>query len=45
MTDEAGILVFPWNVDTLKDIERMREMDVDGLIVDDPFLLNFGNPL
>ena len=33
---EAGILVFPWNVDTLEDLTRMLEMDVDGLIVDDP---------
>jgi glycerophosphoryl diester phosphodiesterase len=35
---EAGILVFPWNVDTLEDIARMLEMEVDGLIVDDPLL-------
>jgi glycerophosphoryl diester phosphodiesterase len=36
---EAGILVFPWKVDTREDIERMLEMDVDGLIVDDPLLV------
>jgi glycerophosphoryl diester phosphodiesterase len=35
---KAGILVFPWSVDTLEDIGRMLEMDVDGLIVDDPLL-------
>lgn len=35
---EAGILVFPWKVDTLEDIARMVEMQVDGLIVDDPLL-------
>jgi len=33
---EAGILVFPWNVNTPEDIRRMLEMEVDGLIVDDP---------
>jgi glycerophosphoryl diester phosphodiesterase len=36
---EAGILVLPYHVETLKDIGRMLEMDVDGLIVDDPLLL------
>jgi len=36
---ETGILVFPWNVDTLEDIERVLEMDVDGVIVDDPLLV------
>ena len=33
---EAGILVFPWNVGTPEDMARTLEMDVDGLIVDDP---------
>ena len=33
---DAGILVFPWNVGTPEDMARMLEMDVDGLIVDDP---------
>jgi glycerophosphoryl diester phosphodiesterase len=33
---EAGILVFPWKSDTLEDMARMLDMDVDGLIVDDP---------
>jgi glycerophosphoryl diester phosphodiesterase len=33
---EAGILIFPWNVDSLEDIARMLEMHVDGVIVDDP---------
>jgi len=36
---EAGILVFPYKVDTAEDIKRMLEMDVDGLIVDDPLLI------
>ena len=36
---ETGILVFPWNMDTLEDIERVLEMDVDGVIVDDPLLV------
>jgi glycerophosphoryl diester phosphodiesterase len=36
---EAGILVFPYNADTPEDIERMLEMQVDGLIVSDPLLL------
>jgi len=35
----VGILVLPWNVDTPEDIQRMLMMDVDGLIVDDPFLV------
>lgn len=35
---EAGILVFPYNADTPEEIERMLEMHVDGLIVDDPLL-------
>lgn len=39
---QAGVLVFPWNVDTLEDVERMLEMDVDGLIVDDPPLVKAG---
>jgi glycerophosphoryl diester phosphodiesterase len=33
---DAGILVFPYNVDTPEDIGRLLEMEVDGLIVDDP---------
>jgi len=36
---EAGILFFPYHVDTPEDIGRMLEMDVDGLIVDDPLLV------
>jgi len=36
---EAGILIFPWNVDTPEDIQRMLEMGVDGVIVDDPLLM------
>lgn len=37
---EAGIWVFPYNADTPEDIERMLEMQVDGLIVSDPLSLN-----
>jgi glycerophosphoryl diester phosphodiesterase len=36
---EANIPVFPYNVNTTEDIERMLEMGVDGLIVDDPLLV------
>jgi glycerophosphoryl diester phosphodiesterase len=36
---EAGILVFPYNADAPEDIERMLEMQVDGLIVSDPLSL------
>jgi len=36
---DAGILVFPYNVDTPEDIGRLLEMEVDGLIVDDPLLV------
>jgi glycerophosphoryl diester phosphodiesterase len=36
---KAGILVFPWSVDTHEDIARMLEFNVDGLIVDDPLLV------
>ena len=32
----AGIKVFPYKVDTLADYTRMRKMDVDGVITDDP---------
>jgi glycerophosphoryl diester phosphodiesterase len=35
---EAGVLVFPWQIDTLEDMARMLNMGVDGLIVDDPVL-------
>jgi len=35
---EAGLLVLPYHVDTPEDMARMMEMDVDGLIVDDPRL-------
>jgi glycerophosphoryl diester phosphodiesterase len=35
---EAGILVFPWNVNTSEVMRRTLEMGVDGLIVDDPVL-------
>jgi glycerophosphoryl diester phosphodiesterase len=32
----AGIKVFPYNVDTLADFNRMRNMKVDGVITNDP---------
>jgi len=35
----AGIMVLPYHVDTIEDVKRMLEMDVDGLIVDDPLLV------
>jgi len=35
---DAGILVFPYDVDTPEDIGCLLEMEVDGLIVDDPLL-------
>jgi glycerophosphoryl diester phosphodiesterase len=33
---EAGVFVFPWQIDTREDMARMLDMEVDGLIVDDP---------
>jgi glycerophosphoryl diester phosphodiesterase len=32
----AGIRVFPYNVDSLEDFARMRDMQVDGVITNDP---------
>jgi glycerophosphoryl diester phosphodiesterase len=33
---EAGICVFPYNVDSQKEFQRMIHMDVDGVITSDP---------
>jgi glycerophosphoryl diester phosphodiesterase len=33
-----GIKVFPYNVDTLEDYIRMRDMKVDGVITNDPVM-------
>lgn len=35
----AGIRVFPYNGDTLEEIERMFRMQVDGIISNDPLLV------
>lgn len=38
----AGIRVFPYNADTLEDIQRMFDMNVDGIISNDPlFVINW----
>ena len=34
----AGIRVFPYNVDTLENYARIRALQVDGVITDDPVL-------
>jgi glycerophosphoryl diester phosphodiesterase len=34
----AGLKVFPYNVDTCEDYEKMVDMKVDGVITDDPLL-------
>jgi len=39
MMHAAGIKVFPYNVDTPKDYERMLKIDVDGMIVSDPYMM------
>lgn len=39
MMHAAGIKVFPYNVDTTKDYERMLKIDVDGMIVSDPYMM------
>lgn len=38
MMHDAGIRVFPYNVDTPKEYQRMLAMKVDGVITSDPFL-------
>jgi glycerophosphoryl diester phosphodiesterase len=35
---DAGIRVFPYNVDTFGDYSRMRDLKVDGVITGDPSL-------
>jgi glycerophosphoryl diester phosphodiesterase len=37
---EQGIRVFPYNVDSPGEYQRMIQMDVDGIITSDPLLLN-----
>jgi glycerophosphoryl diester phosphodiesterase len=37
----AGIRVFPYNVDTFEDYARIRDMNVDGVITDDPGLAGY----
>ena len=42
---EAGIRVFPYNVESREDLKQMVEMKVDGVIISDPLLpeeLNLG---
>jgi len=36
MMHAAGIKVFPFNIESRQEIERMLAMDVDGLIISDP---------
>ena len=36
-----GIKVFPYNVNTLEDYVRVRDMKVDGVITDDPALAGY----
>ena len=38
MMHDAGIKVFPYNVDTIGDYSRMRDLKVDGVITGDPSL-------
>lgn len=35
---EAGIRVFPYNVESREDLKQMAEMSVDGVIISDPLL-------
>jgi glycerophosphoryl diester phosphodiesterase len=35
---DAGIRVFPYNVDALKEYRQMLAMNVDGVITSNPFL-------
>jgi glycerophosphoryl diester phosphodiesterase len=35
---QAGLLVFPYNVETSEDYGRMVEMEVDGVITSDPLI-------
>jgi len=43
MMHEAGIKVFPYNVDTLEEFQKMAQMEVDGVIVSDPLLVKDKN--
>ena len=43
MMHEAGIKVFPYNVDTLEEFQKMTQMEVDGVIVSDPLLVRDEN--
>jgi len=38
MMHDAGIRIFPYNVDALREYRRMLAMDVDGVITSNPFL-------
>jgi len=38
---DAGIKVFPYNIDVLEDFARMRHMQVDGVITKDPELAGY----
>jgi glycerophosphoryl diester phosphodiesterase len=35
----SGIHVFPYNVDTLEEYQKVMEMDVDGVITSDPLMI------
>jgi len=41
MMHANGIRVFPYNVDTLEDYIKMRDMKVDGVITNDPALAGY----
>jgi glycerophosphoryl diester phosphodiesterase len=41
MMHANGIKVFPYNVDTLEDYIRVRDMKVDGVITNDPALAGY----
>jgi glycerophosphoryl diester phosphodiesterase len=43
MMHAAGIRVFPYNADTVEEIERVVDMEVDGVISSDPLLTRSGN--
>jgi len=39
MMHEAGITVFPYNVDSLEEYQHMIQMNVDGVITSDPLMV------
>ena len=39
ITHEAGIRVFPYNVDSQEEYQQMIQMDVDGVITSDPVMV------